>query len=454
MKKDILIIGGGPAGIITASSAKQKYPNKSILMIRNNKEVLVPCAIPYIFGSKLDSTQKDVVPDKMIVKDGIELLLETVTDVDIDKKVAKLGNGDEVHFEKVVFATGSTPKLPPLENFDADGVFIVPKRREAIDKLKTHVDTSSSDNIVVVGSGFIGVEMAQELSESGKKVHLIGSSNVPLKPAFDTEFSQKIEEKLVDMGINVINSTRVTELITEENIVTSVKLSNGDLIDTNTVIFAIGYSPNSDLARKSGLRIGIRGGIWTDEYMRTDFDGVFAVGDCVEKKNFLTRDLSPVMLASTATAEARVAGASLYNINYIKGFNGTIGTFSTVIDRTVFSSVGLTEREAKAEPFDYVVGEFTGIDKHPGTLPGTEKQSVKLIVMRRDGVLVGGQITGGQSSGEMINLIALMIENRMSIYSILNLQLATHPLLTSGPTSYTIIKAVEEINRKIDLCFA
>jgi NADH oxidase (H2O2-forming) len=454
VKKDILIIGGGPAGIITASSAKQKYPDKSILMVRNNKEVLVPCAIPYIFGSKLETSQQDVVPDKMIVKDGIELLIETVTDVDIKKKVAYLGNGDEVHFDKVIFATGSTPKLPPLDNFDADGVFIVPKRREAIDRLKHHVDSRNGDNVVVVGTGFIGVEMAQELSESGKKVFLIGSSSVPLQPAFDTEFSLKIEDKLTNLGVEVINKTRVTEILTENDAVNSVKLSNGDTISTETVIFAIGYKPNTDLAQKSGLRVGIRGGIWTDEYMRTDFDGVFAVGDCVEKKNFLTRDISPVMLASTATAEARVAGASLYNINYIKGFNGTIGTFSTVVDGTVFSSVGITEREAKAEPFDYVVGEFTGIDKHPGTLPNTEKQSVKLIVMRRDGVLVGGQITGGVSSGEMINLIALMIENRMSIYSILNLQLATHPLLTSGPTSYTIIKAVEEINRKIDLCFA
>jgi pyruvate/2-oxoglutarate dehydrogenase complex dihydrolipoamide dehydrogenase (E3) component len=250
-----------------------------------------------------------------------------------------------------------------------------------------------------------------------------------------------------------MNSTRVEEIITEDGKVKGVKLNSGETIETETVILSIGYHPNSELAKASGVRTGVKGGIWVDEYMRTSVEDVFAVGDCAEKKNFLTRDLSNVMLASTATAEARIAGSSLYNLRYVKGFTGTVATFSTVVGNLCFSSVGITESEAQKEKIDFVTGEFEIINRHPAVLPGATKQKIKLVAMKRTGAVIGGQVVGGVESGELVNLIGLMVENKMTIYSIINLQFATHPLLTASPLAYPVVKSAEMIAKKIDSCF-
>jgi NADPH-dependent 2,4-dienoyl-CoA reductase/sulfur reductase-like enzyme len=452
IKTDVLIIGGGPAGIITAVTSRATYPNKKVLVIRERKDLLVPCALPYIFGNMLPNTEKDLVPDQHWQKSGAELIIDTITKVDISNKIAHTET-DTISFEKLVFATGSVPNTPKIEGVESNGVFTVPKDRDKIDKLKSHIDNLKTDNIVVVGTGFIGVEIAGELLDTGKNVYLIGGSDRVLKNAFDDEFSERIENILVGSGVKLLNKTRVKKIISDEvGNTQAVEFTNGNQIKTEAVILAIGYHPNTQLAKDSGIRVGIKGGIWVDEYMRTDFNGVFAVGDCAEKKNFLTRELSGVMLASTATAEARIVGSSLYGIQYVKGFHGTIGTFSTVMGNKCFSSVGMTEQEAQKEKFDYVTGSFEGVDKHPATLPNTHKQMVKLIAMKRSGILIGGQVTGGKESGELINLISLMVENKMSIYSILTLQVATHPLLTAGPTAYPIIKSAEQINNKINSC--
>ena len=156
--------------------------------------------------------------------------------------------------------------------------------------------------------------------------------------------------------------------------------------------------------------------------------------------------MSPLMLASTSAAEGRTAGNSLYKLEYLKGFNGTIAIFSTVIGDIVFSSAGLTEDQAKCACIDIVTGTFQGMNRHPASIPGATKQSVKLVAMRHSGQIIGGQIIGGVESGEMINLIGLVIESKMTVFSLLSLQIATQPLLTSAPTSYPLLKAAENVN--------
>ena len=231
--------------------------------------------------------------------------------------------------------------------------------------------------------------------------------------------------------------------------VTGVLLDNSEKIDADAVILSMGYSPNTSLAEKSGLKINERGFIKVDEYMRTDNPDVFAVGDCAEKRDFVTRKTSGIMLASTACAEARIAGMSLYKLSAVKTFGGTIAIFSTAIGNTGFGVAGLTENIARNEGFDIVSGSFEGIDKHPGTLPGTNKQMVKLIVARDSGIILGGGVIGGQSTGELINILGLAIQNKMTVNSLLTAQIGTHPLVTAPPTAYPIIKAAEVVSKKL-----
>jgi len=178
---------------------------------------------------------------------------------------------------------------------------------------------------------------------------------------------------------------------------------------------------------------------------------IFAVGDCAEKRDFVTRKTCPVMLASTACAEARIAGMNLCKLSAIKTFSGTISIFATAIGSNGYGVAGLTESIANQEEFDIVTGFFEGIDRHPGTLKDTHSQSVKLIVGKESGVILGGEVSGGLSIGELTNTIGIMIQNRMTINSLLTAQIGTHPLLTASPAGYPLIKAAEDVAGK--LCF-
>ncbi len=449
-KTDVLIIGGGPAGIIAATTAKHTYPDKDVLLIRKEKEVLIPCGIPYIFGT-LENSDQDVIPDTILSKDGVHLEIDEVISVNRKDKIARTVNGIDISFEKLVFATGSISYVPQwLKGTELENVFTVKKNREYLDEVK--VKLQHCKRIVVIGGGFIGVEISDELNKIGKDVTIVEVLPHILCLAMDREIAIEAEKVIRARGVKLKTGIGAKEISGNGN-VTGVLLENGEKVMCDMVILAIGYRPNSSLAKEAKLRIGYKGAIWVDEYMRTDDPDIFAVGDCVEKKCFVTRKLINVMLASTAASEARIAGENLYKLGVVKTFSGTIAIFSTVIGDTGFGSAGLTEEQAKKEGFDIVVGTSDSIDKHPGILSGAHKQKVKLVVAKKSGVILGGYVMGGISTGELINIIGMAIQNRMTVNSFLSLQIGTHPLLTASPMTYPIIKTAESLTWKVELGF-
>ena len=448
---DVLVIGSGPAGGVSAVTAKMNYPQKEILVVREFEKQLVPCAIPYIFGKTFGSSDKDVAPCGMASDMGISELIAKVIDVDKENKIAYTDT-HAISFDKLIFATGSKPFVHDslTHALTLKGVFTIPKNKILIDEVKAYVDVKNE--ILIVGSGFIGIEMAVELAQAGKSVTVVSASKHILKHSFDRELANHAKDLMVEAGVNYIGKDRVVEILDNDgnNIVHAVKLLSGKVVDTEVVILATGYKPNTDLAKKAGISLGHYGGIWVDEYMRTKNHDVFAVGDCSARRDFITKDSSKVMLASTSAAEGRVAGSSLYTIKYLKGFSGTIAIFSTLVAKTAFSSAGVTEEQAKASGIDIVVGTFTGMNRHPGTIPGAQKQFVKLIAMKNGGQIIGGQITGGNETGEMINIVGLMIESAISVYKIRSMQVATQPMLTAAPTNYPLVMAAIMAIKKIE----
>jgi len=448
---DVLIIGGGPAGGVCAVTAKMNYPEKKILVVREMEVQMVPCAIPYVFGPTLGCSDKNVASCAKADEMGIETVIGKIEDVDVAEKIAYTDT-DEIHFDKLVFATGSVPFVHASlqEALKLEGVFTVPKNKMFIDKAKSYIDTVS--NVVVVGTGFIGIEMAMELRESGKNVTVVGGSKHILKGSFDSEVAMQAEEILLAHGVTFIGEDRVLEVLNKNggNCVDSVQLKSGKVIDTQAVILATGYKANTALAVKAGIPLEHYGGIWVDEYMRTENMDIFAVGDCSARRGFISKVPSKVMLASTSAAEGRVAGSSLFGLKYLKGFSGTIAIFSTMVGNTAFSSAGITEKLARENGGEVVVGTFTGMNRHPGTIPGAHKQFVKLIAMSHSGQIIGGQVVGGNETGEMINLIGLMIESNMTIYQVMFMQVATQPMLTAAPTNYPIVMAAGMIANAIE----
>jgi NADPH-dependent 2,4-dienoyl-CoA reductase/sulfur reductase-like enzyme len=160
--------------------------------------------------------------------------------------------------------------------------------------------------------------------------------------------------------------------------------------------------------------------------MRTENPDIFAVSDCAEKYSFVTRTLKGTMLASTSCAEARIAGMNLYKLSIVRSFGGTISIYCTAIGDMAFGAAGVTENLADDCGFDIITGTFEGVDRHPGTLPDTQPQAVKLIAARDSGIVPGGEVIGGKSTGELTNLIGFIIQRRMSVNAVLTAQIGTH----------------------------
>lgn len=448
-KINVLVIGGGASGLQAAISAKTYHPEKSVMVVRSEEKVLVPCGIPYIFGS-LHSSDKNILPDKMLVDIGVEITIAEVIDVDIKNKVCNLSNNNKLYFEKLIFATGSIPTIPKwLKGGDLENVFTIPKNKTYLDEM--YAKLKPLKKIITIGAGFIGVEMSDEMNKVGWDVTLIEIETSILNKAFDKEFGDKAEELLKSRGVKVITGKGVKEIIGKDGKVKKVILTTGEELDADAVILSMGYIPNTKLAEKSGIELNKYGFIKTCEYMRVDncSSDIYAVGDCAEKRDFLTRKLSTTMLASTACAEARVAGMSLYNLSPCKAFSGTIAIYDTAIGNTAFGTAGIIESKATEENFSVVVGSFTGMDKHPGSLEGMHPQTVKLIVASDCGMIIGGEVYGGSSVGELTNSIGFLIQSHTNIKSLLTAQIGTHPLLTGSPAAYPLIKAAEVVAKKM-----
>ena len=445
-RTDVLVIGGSAAGIVAAVTGKAHNPDKDFLLIRKEKQVLVPCGIPYIFGT-LESSDKNVIPDAALVKAGVSLRLGEGVAIDPDSKTCSTAGGAQVGFEKLVLATGSVPVVPKwLKGANLENVFSIPKDKEYLDCVVAAL--SGCARVVVIGGGFIGVEVADEVNKLGKDVTVVEILPHILGLAFDDEFALKAEEALASRGVRIKAGVGVKEILGQGR-VSGVLLENGEKLEADAVILSMGYRPNTGLAEKSGIDVKENGRITVDEYMRTSNPDIFAVGDCAEKIDFSTRKPSGVMLASIACAEARIAGMNLYRLCTVKELGGTIAIFSTVIGELALGAAGLTENSAIKEGFDVVTGAFEGIDKHPGTLPNTHKLAVKLVAARESGVVLGGEVAGGQTTGELTNLIGLAIQNKMTVSAILTAQIGTHPFLTAPPTAYPLIKAAEMVTRRL-----
>ncbi len=447
MKTDVLVIGSSAAGLVAATTGKRNNKDKKFTVVTKNEKTLIPCGIPYIFGS-VQTSDKNILPAEMMFeKGGVEVIHDEVKSIDIESKTAHIAGGESIEYDKLVIGTGSVPTVPRwLSGADFKNVYYVPKDKVYLDKMQKKLE--GLKKVAVIGAGFIGVELSDELNKLNKEVTLIEKLPRILGLAFDPEFSEVAESLVKERGVKVLTNTSVKE-ISGNGKAEKVLFEDGSSLDVDAVVISMGYKPNTTLAKEAGIPVTDNGFIVVDEYMRTDIPSVFAVGDCAEKKDFVTRKSSPVMLASTACAEARIAGMNLYKLSVIKTFSGTISIFATAIGNTGIGVAGMTETMAANEGFDIVTGVFQGIDRHPGTLNDTHTQMVKLVIGKESGIILGGEVIGGLSIGELTNTIGMIIQNKMNINSLLIAQIGTHPLLTASPAGYPLIKAAEDAAAKL-----
>lgn len=436
-KKDIVIIGGSAAGTTAAISARRNYPEKSICLLRQEKQVLIPCGIPYMFGTLPDPDQ-NLISDAILDENKVELLISRCESIDVEKNDIQTSEGN-LPFERLIIATGSTPVVPPIPGTNLDGVFAIRKEMDFLRRLKERI--AEAQHVLVVGGGFIGVEFADEIMRNpGTRVTIVEMLGSCLELSYDAEFCGDAETKLRERGIEIHTATRV-EALGGTDRVKSAKLSNGKELDVDLVILGIGVKANVEAAGRAGLALGTTGGIVVDRTMRTSAPGVFACGDCTEKVSFFGGRSSMLKLASIATQEARIAGANLFETRR-EGI-GTVGVWSTMVSGLVLGTAGLTEAAARTMGYRVTAVTVEGVNRHPSVMPGGSSTKVKLVFDVSSGELLGGQARGGESVGEMVNIISALVQKRMRADEIALFQMGTHPALSASPITYQLVNAAE-----------
>ena len=441
-KTDLLVIGGSAGGILSATTARKAYgKDVDITLIRNTEKVMVPCGIPYIFGTLRDS-EKNVIPDQGLVNANVNLVIDNVVTIDKENKIAKTESGEEYKYKKLIMATGSLPVIPTfIPGHDLENVVTVVKNKVILDEIFDKVD--ASENVAIVGGGFIGVEFAEQIRQLGKNVTLVELADSCVSQAFDKEYATELEDLLKDMGINVLTGTKVSKINGTDK-VESIELGDGSTLPADLVILALGVKANSKLAADAGLELNNKGAIKVDQYMRTNDPSIFAVGDCAEKRCFFTHKDVPVLLASSAAMEAKIAGSNAFQLRLVRANKGTISAFATKVNGRTFAAAGLTEKRAIEEGFTTMIGTFQTTSRHPGSLPGTVKIKMKLIFSKCSGVILGAQVSGDDSTGEMINVLSLAIQKGLTATELNTFQVATHPLISASPIMYPINAASME----------
>lgn len=438
---DIVIIGGGPAGVTCAISAKNTYPDKKIALIRKELKPMIPCGIPYTLTT-LKNVDENILPDMPLISNNVEIINDEA--VERNDHLINLKSGEVVKFDKLVIAAGSRAVLPNIEGTDKENIFLIKKDRDYLVNLKAKIQ--KSEKIIILGGGYIGIEVADELLKANRDVTLVEKMDT-LLPTMDDEFGNRVKEIIKLNKGNVITGKSIKKIL-GDNKVSGVELNDGEQIGCDLLIISCGYKPNVRLAEKFDLVFETDKGILVDDYLRTSVKDIFAIGDCAAKYDYFTGEFSNIMLASTAMAEGRLVGSNLYSIKVIRKYQGVLGTFATKIGNTAFAISGITEKRAKARGLEYTIGNAKAVDRHPGKLPGASEVSIKLIFSAYSHNILGAQITGGDSIGEMINILSVMILNKMTDMDIDTLQIGTHPLLTASPIAYPIINATTDAIKK------
>ncbi|MBN2035658.1 MAG: FAD-dependent oxidoreductase [Chitinispirillaceae bacterium] len=443
-KTDILIVGGGPAGITAAITARRYYPDVEITILRMEEKVLIPCGIPYIFGT-VGEPEKNIIPDTVLTQNQIRLILDKAVSIDRKAQSVTTAGGEILEYRKLVLATGSFPMVPSLPGVDLENVFTVQKD---VAYLRNFLNaTRQAKDIVVIGGGFIGLEFADECKKNGNvNVTVIEMLPHCLLLACDDEICMRVEKKLAERGITIMVGENAKALRGNKK-VEYVELKSGREIKADLVILGIGVVPNIELAEKAGLNVDKKWGIGVDDFMKTSDECIFSVGDCAQKKCLLSGGPSTIRLASIATTEARIAGANLFALR--RRMECAIGIFSTCFGELAVGSAGLTERNARQLGIEIVTTNSAAPDKHPGSIPGTKELGIKMIFEKDTGLLIGGQAYGGQTVGELINFIGSMIQHKMRADEICTFQIGTHPMLTASPIAYQIVNAAQMAVMKI-----
>ena len=437
-----------------ASQARRWRPEEELSIVafeRGHYTSYSACGIPYFVGGEVKDLDQLIArrPETFRTELAIDVQLHhEVTGIDLERRevqVRDLDGGGERRepFDQLVVATGAVPIRPKLPGADARGIHGVQVLDDGV-ALRRRLDDTGPARAVVIGAGYIGLEMAEALVHRGLRVALVERSRQPMA-TLDPDMGSLVAEALGGMGVELYLGETVTGFETENGEVRAVVTADRTL-PADLVVLGLGVRPNSELARAAGIPVGATGGLVTDQRMRSPESGVWAAGDCVETFHRVSRRPVAFALGTHANKQGRVAGINIGG-GYAT-FPGVVGTAVTKICGVEIARTGLGEAEAAAAGFECeaVIVEST---TRAGYFPGTSKMQTKIIAERRSGRLLGAQIVGRENAGKRIDALAIAVWNEMTVEEMTGLDLAYAPPFSPvwDPVLIAARKAAERVEK-------
>ncbi len=435
--KKIIVIGGSAAGPKAASKARRMDENAEITIYQKASDLsMASCGYPYYIGgvfndrNQLLCSPAGVVRDSRFFWNAKKITTKVNTEVTSINRKAKLieytdlitGEKSYAEYDKLIIATGATARKPPIPGVDLEGVTTLQTLPDADYLRKVH-DDGIIKKAVVIGGGLIGIETCEALHLAGIDITLI--ELLPQLLTFLDRQMAKLVEKYVQSKANVILENGVASFIGENGKLTAVKLQNGTEIPCELAVIAIGVSPNTKLAREAGLEIRTTGGISVNEFMQTTDSDIYAVGDCIETTNLITKEQVFAPYGDLANLQGRAAGENVIKGNSVI-FPGTIQTgICKVFDYGV-GSTGLSEQNAiKSGINDIETVINASLDK-PGFMNGN-LLITKLVVKKQNGKILGAQVIGPGDVSKQIAIWAIAIKGNLSVEDMVNADLPYAP---------------------------
>jgi len=427
--ENLLVIGGVAGGMSAASSFKRAMPEAHVTVLEKDAHISYgACSLPYYIADVVKDIHDLIgfTPETAMKERGIDVKIHhEATAIDpVGKKVSVINRENNreltLFYDKLVVATGGVPIVPPFGGVNLKNIFTIRNINDGL-AIKKFIDDRAPQQAVIVGGGYIGMEMAESLHSRGLKVIVIEKMDRVLG-TMDAGIAGIVEEKLSEMDVSLQKKTSV-ESFTGNGKVEKVLTDKGNF-PADFVILAVGVQPNTALAKEAGMAMGARGAIGIDAHMRTNIPDIYAAGDCAEAIHRVTGKKTYIPLGSTANKQGRVAGENAGGKN--STFEGVVGTAVTKIFNLEVARTGLTALDAERENIDFFSTTIKNRSR-ASAYPAGKPITITLIAEMKTGRLLGAQMAGEEGVAHRIDTLATALYHNSTIEDVARLDLAYAP---------------------------
>jgi NADPH-dependent 2,4-dienoyl-CoA reductase/sulfur reductase-like enzyme/rhodanese-related sulfurtransferase len=458
--KKIVIVGGVAGGASAAARARRLSESAEIILIERGPAIsYANCGLPYYIGGVIPERKSLLVQTAESLRRRFRIDVRVNTEalsIDRSRKAIRIrdlvcGQEKEENYDVLILSPGAEPVRPPLPGIDLPGIFALRSLEDA-DHIQAFLVSRHAKRGLIVGGGFIGLEMAEALRARGLEVVLVEMALQVLNQ-LDPEMAFPVQQQLAAQGVTLKLGVSVQSFSAQGEMI-ATQLSSGEVVETDLVILAIGVKPEVKLAREAGLQIGVSGGIQVDEHLQTSDPAIFAIGDAIETRDITSGQVAVLPLAGPANRQGRIAADNaLGQTSSI--YRGSQGTAICKIFDLAAGSTGLNEKTLKRLGMAYEK-IYIHPANHAGYYPGAKSLSIKLLYRPPDGKILGTQIVGSDGVDKRLDVLATALRGNLTVFDLEQLELAYAPPYGSAkdPVNYAGFAAANALRGTVAFCHA